>query len=308
LAERNEPEWSLLPVNQTFKPWLDYRGRPSFLRLAVLAALLLPAIWTLTQYQLDLLGPRALNAAIHQIGLWTIRLLFLALAVTPLRQILKWPGLIEVRRMIGVASFAYGLLHFSLYAADEAFDLAKVAGEIVLRIYLTLGFVTLIGLTLLAATSTDAMVRRLGGRRWRRLHRIVYALALIAVVHHFMQSKLDEWEPTVMAGLYVWLMGYRLAQRVTRAQPLPIWSVGLLGVLAGLATALIETAYYAVKLHAPAAILLAANLGWDSGLRPSWVVLAIGLALWLGGAARAAAGRRNRPDWRTTAAEPVNSA
>src|SRR5581483_9687902 len=141
-------------------------------------------------------------------GLWTIRFIFLALAVTPLRAVLQWPRLILVRRMVGVAAFAYVLVHFGLYITQEAFDLAKVASEILLRIYLTIGFVALLGLAALAATSTDAMVRRLG-RRWQRLHRLVYAIALLAVVHYWMQAKLEVWEPTVMAGIYTWLMGYR---------------------------------------------------------------------------------------------------
>ena len=75
-----------------------------------------------------------------------------------------------------------------------------------MRIYLTIGFAAVIGLAALAATSTDGMVRRLGARRWQRLHRLVYAIALLAVVHYCMQSKLDLWEPTIMAGLYAWLI------------------------------------------------------------------------------------------------------
>ena len=109
------------------------------------------------------LEPRPFNEAIHQFGLWTIRLIFLALAVTPLRQILQWPRLILVRRMIGVAAFAYAITHLTLYTADQMFDLAKVASEIVHRIYLTIGFTAVLGLSALAATSTDGMIRRLGG-------------------------------------------------------------------------------------------------------------------------------------------------
>ncbi|HEU0155704.1 MAG TPA: ferric reductase-like transmembrane domain-containing protein, partial [Stellaceae bacterium] len=148
-------------------PWHDYGGRVSPLKLVVFIALFLPAAWVLVAYAGGLLGARPLNEAIHQIGLWTIRLIFLALAVTPLRQILQWQRLILVRRMVGVAAFAYVLLHFSLYVTSQAFDLGKVASEIALRIYLTIGFTALLGLAALAATSTDGMVRRLGARRWQ---------------------------------------------------------------------------------------------------------------------------------------------
>ena len=183
-------------------PWNDYAGRTSPLKLAVFVALFVPALWVGVAFTCGWLGSRPLNEAIHQLGLWTIRLVFLALAVTPLRHILHWPRLLVVRRMIGVAAFAYAVGHLALYAADQAFDLAKVASEIALRIYLTIGFAALLGLAALAATSTDGMVRRLGARRWQRLHRLVYLIALLAIVHYWMQSKLDIWEPTIMAGIY----------------------------------------------------------------------------------------------------------
>ena len=133
-------------------PWNDYGGRFSPLKLAVFVALFVPAGWVGAAYCFDQLGARPLNEAIHEIGLWTIRLIFLALAVTPLRQILHLPRLIIVRRMIGVGAFAYAVIHLSLYAADQAFDLEKVASEIVLRVYLTIGFAALLGLAALAAT------------------------------------------------------------------------------------------------------------------------------------------------------------
>jgi DMSO/TMAO reductase YedYZ heme-binding membrane subunit len=176
-----------------------------------------------------------LNEAIHQLGLWTIRLIFLALAVTPLRHILQWSRLLVVRRMIGVAAFAYAIGHLGLYAADQAFDLAKIATEIALRIYLTIGFAAVLGLAALAATSTDGMIRRLGARNWQRLHRIVYAIALLAVVHYCMQSKLDLLEPMVMAGLYGWLMFYRVLGRPVGARSrLSLVGVAVLGIAVAL--------------------------------------------------------------------------
>src|SRR4051794_40138137 len=187
-------------------PWKDRNGRTSPLKLVVFAALFVPALWVAVAFASGWLGARPLNEAIHQLGLWTIRLIFLALAVTPLRHILQWSRLLVVRRMIGVAAFAYAIAHLGLYATDQAFDLAKIATEIALRIYLTIGFVAVLGLAALAATSTDGMIRRLGARRWQRLHRLVYAIALLAVVHYCMQSKLDLWEPTIMAGGFSWLV------------------------------------------------------------------------------------------------------
>ena len=118
----------------------------------------------------------------------------------------------------------------ALYAADQAFDLAKIATEIAVRIYLTIGFAAVLGLAALAATSTDGMIRRLGARRWQRLHRLVYVIALLAVVHYCMQSKLDLWEPTIMAGIYAWLILYRvLARPVGARSRLSLVGVAVLG-------------------------------------------------------------------------------
>ena len=269
-------------------PWNDYSGRLSPLKLVVFVALFVPATWVMFAYAFGLLGARPLNEAIHQIGLWTIRLIFLALAVTPLRQILQWPRLILVRRMIGVAAFAYVLTHFSLYADDQMFDLEKVAGEIVRRIYLTIGFAALLGLAALAATSTDGMVRRLGGRRWQRLHRLVYAIGVLAVIHYCFQSKLDLREPTVMAGLLFWLLGYRLLLwRCGVRGHLELAWVGGLSLAAGLATALGETVYFRLAFGAPLLPVLETDLSLVTGIRPAVIVLAIGLAATAAGGLRA---------------------
>ena len=269
-------------------PWRDFSGRFSPLKLAVFVALFGPALWTLMAFELGWLGPRALNEAIHRIGLWTIRFLFIALAITPLRQILQWPRLLLVRRMVGVAAFAYAFTHLTLYTADQMFDLAKVATEIVLRIYLTIGIVAVLGLAALAATSTDAMIKRLGARRWQLLHRIVYVIALLAVVHYWMQSKLEIWEPTIMAGVYIWLMGYRLLARFVGVRgrvPLP-WVAGLAPIAAAL-TALGEAAYFRLAYGVDPMRVLDANLSLVTGIRPAPIVLGLGLAVAAAGALRA---------------------
>jgi methionine sulfoxide reductase heme-binding subunit len=275
-------------------PWKDYRGRLSPLKLAVFVALFLPATAVIAAYAAGLLGARPLNEAIHQIGLWTIRLIFLALAVTPLRQLLQWPRLVLVRRMIGVGAFGYVLLHFLLYSASQGFDLDKVASEIWNRIYLTIGFTALLGLAALAATSTDGMIRRLG-KRWQQLHRLVYAIAVLAVIHYCFQSKLDLWEPTVMAGLLGWLLGYRLLLwRFGRSGRLALGWVAVLGVAAALGTALGEAAYFRLAFHADPLRVLGADFSLQTGVRPAVIVFAIGAAITVAGAWRAAAAPRPR--------------
>jgi methionine sulfoxide reductase heme-binding subunit len=268
-------------------PWRDFSGRFSPLKLVIFVSLFVPALWTLMAFELGWLEPRPFNEAIHRIGLWTIRLIFIALAITPLRQILQWPRLLVVRRMVGVAAFAYALCHLTLYTADQNFDFGKVATEIVLRIYLTIGFAAVIGLSALAATSTDGMIKRLGPRRWQRLHRIVYAIALLAAVHYWMQSKLEIWEPTIMAGIYGWLMGYRLLARFVGVRgKLPFAWLGGLTVIAAALTALGEAVYFRLAYGVDPMRVFDANLSLDTGLRPAIIVLALGLFVTAVGAVR----------------------
>lgn len=280
-------------------PWNDYSGRLSALKLAVFIALFLPAAYVMLAFARGWLGARPVTEAIHQIGIWTIRFIFLALAVTPLRDIWQWPRLTLVRRMLGVAAFAYALFHLTLYIGDQAFDLAKVASEIVLRFYLTIGFAALCGLAALAATSTDAMIRRLG-RRWQKLHRLVYLIASLAVVHFWLQSKLEVWEPTVMAGLYLWLIGYRLlAVRFAVRGRLPLVWVAALAPAAALLTASGEATYFHFAYHVPMWRVIMVNWSLITGVRPAVVVLGITAAIVVAGAVRqwlaaTPAGRRPR--------------
>lgn len=245
-------------------PWQDRRGRLEPFKLTVFLALCLPLGLIA---QVGLTDPRWLNAMVHESGLWTIRLLFLSLAVTPLRALLAWPRLVLIRRMLGVAAAAYAALHLFGYIADLAFDLGRVASEIWLRVYLTIGFTALLILLALAATSTDGMVRRLGGRRWRALHRLAYPAGILASIHFFMQSKLEIREATIMAGLLFWLLAWRLLPRRT----LPV----LLGLalLSGLATAGIEALVLWWSNGIDPARVLSANLSFTRRISAAWWVL-----------------------------------
>ncbi len=151
-------------------PWRDRRGRFLWLKAVVLPALFVPgllyAFWLATHD----LGGRPVIEAIHGIGLWAIRLVMISLAITPLARALDWPGLLLVRRMVGVSAACYAFIHLCLYVVDQNFKLGTVVSEIALRFYLTIGLVALLGLLALAATSTDGMVQRLG-RNWKRLRK-----------------------------------------------------------------------------------------------------------------------------------------
>ena len=260
-------------------PWNDYSGKLSPLKLAVFIALFLPVAWTAGEALTGTLGARPLTEAIHQQGLWTIRLILIALAITPLKAILAWQRLILVRRMVGVAAFAYILLHFALYIADENFNLLTVASEIVKRIYLAIGFTALVGLAALAATSTDRTVRRLG-RKWQMLHRLVYPICLLGLIHYSMQSKLEQWEPVVADGIFVWLMGYRLlAWRFAVRGRLPLAWIAGLGVAATVLTALGEAVYFIIAFPGRVTFELALSLNFSlqTGVRPAVVVAGFSL-------------------------------
>jgi sulfoxide reductase heme-binding subunit YedZ len=267
--------------------WHDKRGRFSSLRAGTLILLVLPLL-TVTYYALtQQLGPRPRTEAIHEIGSWAIRLLFISLAITPLRRIARYAPLIDVRRMIGVASFLYIALHLLLYTADQMFDLAKVASEIALRYYLTIGFTAWVGLATLAATSNDYMVRRLGGIRWRKLHRLVYPIAILGMIHHFMQSKLDVYQPTWMGGVLLWLLLYRIMHwAYPRNTEFPAWAIAASWLVAGTLTFVLEAIGFWIAYGAPPLRVLMADFSFQAGIRPGWYVLAIGAAVTLVGFVR----------------------
>jgi len=169
-----------------------------------------------------------------------------------------------------------------------------VTTEIARRVYLTIGLAALLGLAALAATSTDAMVRRLGAKRWQALHRLVYPIAILALLHFFMQTKADVTQPILFTGVFVWLMAWRLwYSRIGAPGPAALLALAL---IAGLLTGAGETVGIALYRHVPAMIIVQAHFDPAIGIRPAWWVLAAGLAV----AAAAAissrtSGRRRRP-------------
>ena len=277
-------------------PWRDRHGRLLPIKAAVLPVLFVPGVVQVFWWATGTLGARPVHELILGFGLWTVRLLMISLAITPARAVFDWPKLLLVRRMVGVATLAYGLTHLSLYIVDENFRLPTVVSEIVHRFYLTIGFVALVGLSALGATSTDAAVRRLG-RRWKWLHRAVYGIAVLALLHYFIQSKANVSEAVMFAGFFVWLMLWRIVP-VTWQRTLV--TLVALSLLAAVATAWIEFAWYALATGINPWRVMAANETIRFGLRPAhWVavvglgvaVLAAALRLWRAAVPRLVAAR-----------------
>lgn len=255
-------------------PLTDRQGRFSPLKATTLALALLPAAVIAYWFFTNQLGPLAVKAALRLVGDWTIRLLVITLALTPLQRLLSWPKITLIRRMMGVTTFGYALSHFILYIINSKYDLGFVASEIILRFYLTIGFVALIGLSLMAATSFDSAVRKMG-KKWKALHRLVYGIAVLGLLHYFIQSKIDVSPAVLLTGFYFLLMIHRIfiAKRVGLTPVV----LALGAVLACLLTALVEFAWYGLTTGVDPWRIAKANLMFSFGLRPAVIVLLVGL-------------------------------
>jgi len=187
----------------------------------VLFALALgPLAWLVWGAAHNTLGANPAEALIRSMGDWTLRLLCLTLAVTPLRQWTGWHALARLRRMIGLFTFFYGVLHFLCFAwLDMGFDLAAIVKDIGKRPFILVGSAALLSMAPLAATSFNRAIKVLGAKRWQALHRTVYATALLAVLHFFWMrtAKNDFAEVAVYAAIIGALLGWRLWSRQRRA-------------------------------------------------------------------------------------------
>ena len=168
------------------------------------------------------LGANPAEALIRGTGDWVLRFLCLTLAVTPLREAFGLTGLARLRRMLGNFAFFYGVLHFLCYAwLDMGLDLAGIVADIPKRPFILVGTLALLGMLPLAATSFNRAIKALGAARWKRLHRVVYAIALLGLLHFFWMraGKNDFGEWSIYAVLMVLLLGWRCARRCAAARP-----------------------------------------------------------------------------------------
>jgi sulfoxide reductase heme-binding subunit YedZ len=170
------------------------------------------------------LGANPIAEGMNRLGFWTLAFLTLSLVPTPAKALfgVVWP--VRVRRTVGLLAFAYGALHFGWYLVlDKFFDLAEIAADVAKRRFITVGFAALLVLVPLAVTSTDRWVRRLGYARWKRLHRLAYAAALLGVVHFAWRVKADRLKPALFAAAVAVLLAARLVPwaraRLRRAAP-----------------------------------------------------------------------------------------
>jgi sulfoxide reductase heme-binding subunit YedZ len=197
------------------------------LKPAAFLAALLPVAWMIWAGLTGNLSANPLSDITNETGVWALRFLCLTLAITPIRRLTGWNVVIRFRRMAGLFAFFYGSLHFLIYVIADRFAgldfpdgivawstvrnlISSVADDIYKRPFITIGFTTLMIMLPLAITSTAGMIRRLGGRRWQALHRLIYLAAVTAVIHYWWLVKLDVTSPRWYAIAVAALFGVRL--------------------------------------------------------------------------------------------------
>lgn len=191
--------------------------RHRWAKTVVFIICLLPLAWWVRGIALDDLGANPAEALIRSSGDWTLRALCIVLAVTPLRLMAQVPELARFRRMLGLFTYFYVLLHLTFYAGfDMGFDVADIGADIAKRPFILVGFAAAVGLTLLAATSFNAAIRWMGAKRWQVVHKAVYGIAMLGLLHFFWMraGKNNFAEVAVYAAIVASLLGWRVGRSV----------------------------------------------------------------------------------------------
>jgi methionine sulfoxide reductase heme-binding subunit len=189
-------------------------------KAAVFALCLIPLLLLLWDFHKDALGPNPVENITHTTGNWTIHFLLITLTITPLRKLFNAPSLIRLRRMLGLFAFFYGCLHLATYLwLDQSFDWAAIWKDIYKRPFITAGFTSWVLMVPLAVTSTAWSIRKLGGKRWQWLHRLIYISALAGVIHFYWLVKSDVRRPLLYGAILAILMLYRVFLWRSKAAP-----------------------------------------------------------------------------------------
>jgi sulfoxide reductase heme-binding subunit YedZ len=197
------------------------QGKVSALKVVVFVLALLPLARLITGAFVypEWLGSNPAEFITRATGDWTLRFLLITLTVTPLRKLTGWGWLLRFRRMLGLFAFFYGVVHLSSYVSfDHVFEVGEIIKDIIKRPFITVGFGCLVLMLPLALTSANAMVRRLGARRWIALHRLIYIIAPLGVLHFWWMVKRDLTEPIIYALLLSLLLGYRIVMKLRESR------------------------------------------------------------------------------------------
>jgi sulfoxide reductase heme-binding subunit YedZ len=273
-------------------PWQDRNRNFSWAKAGAFALVLWPAVRFIDEFatgDLGLLSMEVGNMTFWS-GVWATVVLLLALAVTPVMTVFRWRALVDVRRMIGVTALVYTLVHVVLYFALRSWNFSSIANETLTRATLVLATLSTIGLVVLGATSLDAAIRYMGARNWQRLHNTNYAISGLAVLHVVL-ARGTYPEQYLLAGLFVWLMAWRVLARYGLGADAR--ALTALAVASSLFTAFLEAGFLLGRRGYDIAGTLANNFNpamLEIGVPPPWQVLAFGLFFALGAFAVTVAG------------------
>jgi methionine sulfoxide reductase heme-binding subunit len=188
-----------------------------FNKLLILVNGLVPLALLLADWYYGRLGANPIEFFLRTTGILTLVFLFITLAISPLRQLFGWNQLIKFRRMLGLYAFFYGVVHLVTYGIfDKSLVLPAIAEDIWQRPFIAVGMLALLLMVPLAVTSTNGMIRRLGGKNWARLHRLTYAVAALGLIHFFWIQKSDYTYPILFGFVLAFLFGYRIYQRIQK--------------------------------------------------------------------------------------------
>jgi sulfoxide reductase heme-binding subunit YedZ len=275
---------------QLIWPWQDRQRRFSWLKASAFALVLLPGIRLTYQTATGEFGllAMAFGGLTYWSGVWATVVLLMALAVTPVIVVFRWPALIDVRRMIGVMALIYTLAHIVLYFGLRSWNFERIGIETVTRLTLFVATLSTIGLIVLAATSLDAAIARMGVKGWQRLHNTNYIISALALLHVVLASGTYA-EQYLLCGLFVWLMLWRVLDRYKLGSDAK--ALIALAVFCCLFTAFLEAGFMWGRRGYDVMGTLHINFMWapvEIGIQPPWQVLAFGLVFALGAMARAA--------------------
>lgn len=260
-------------------PWQDRRRRFSWLKAGAFALVLLPGVRFSYQFGTGEYGslPIALGNIVYWSGVYATAVLLLALAVTPALRILRWPALVDVRRMIGVTALVYTIAHLIVYFALRLWNFSFIANELVTRATMIAALASTFGLIVLGVTSLDAAIAGLGAKNWQRLHNTNYVITGLAVLHIIL-ARGTYPEQYMLTGVFVWLMAWRVLDRYGKG--VDPWALTMLAVGSSVVTALLEAGFLWGRRGYNPLETLGYNFTLtilDLGVPPAWQVLALGL-------------------------------
>lgn len=181
------------------------------LKWLIFSVSLLPLVWLSYVLLTNQLGANPIEAVTRETGLWALRFIMVTLLISPLRKLTGINEFIRFRRMLGLYAFFYASIHMLLYLGlDQFFDIREIWLDIIKRPFITIGFISFILLIPLTVTSTDKMLKKMGGRRWKKLHYLIYMVIMLSCVHFYMLVKQDKVEPLIYLFMTILLLGVRV--------------------------------------------------------------------------------------------------